>query len=302
MTYDLYLELVNKLEAVREFGLRNSPQTRALADLMAKYDIRNLEAVDKLVREFHVPSQRDVKESPHTQLTSDFLLVLITPVVIALREFIFGSREAPFRSYEEAMDWLSKQLAAGAEGQALLYFLSTKAAEISRITNFTTKSIIEYILLNLEPIFHKLALHEHIDVGEVPIVNRSIRNAWLSVYFFSDLSFKDLLELHRNIRSFFGAKRGKDFREKHVELYRMVLQRGGPPTKGIVSFWESIKKEWNEKHEKGQYYQTWKGVKIAYDRICKKLEAKYESGQEYEDLSAEFEMPEAIRRDLRWLR
>ena len=303
MTYDFYLELVNKLEAVKEFDLRDSPQSRALADLMSKYEIKNLQDVDRFVREFYIPSQRQLEESPHDRLTSDFLLLLITPMVAALRGYIFGSMEAPFKNYEDAMRWLAEQLAAGAEGHGLLYFLCIKAAEISKITTFTTKSIMEYILLNLEPISHKLALHEHIDVGEVPIVNRRIRNAWLSVHFFSDLSLKDLLELHRNIRSFFGTKRGKNFGEEHLELYRMVLQRGGPPTKGVVSFWESIKQEWNGKHKKGRHYQTWKGVKIAYDRICKKLEAKYQGGEKSaEDLSAEFEMPEVIRRDLRWLR
>ena len=302
MEHDFYLELVNKLETVKKFGLRDSPQAKALAELMHNYDIKNLAHADELVRAFYVPSQRQLEKSPHERLTSDFLLRLITPMVAALRGYIFGSMEAPFKKYEDAMHWLAKQLAAGAEGHGLLYFLCIKSAELSKITNFTTKSITEYILLNLEPIFHKLVLHERIGVGEVPIVNRSIRNAWLSVHFFSDLSFKDLLELHRNIRNFFGTRRGKAFKEEHAELYRMVLQRGRPPTKGVVSFWESVKAEWNEKHKEGPHYQTWKGVKIAYDRICKKLEAKYEGGEEYEDLSAEFEMLEVIRRDLEWLK
>ena len=299
---DSYREIVNKLEAIKEFKLVHSPESEALAELMCKYEIKNLPDADKFIRQSHMPSQPGVQESPHTQVTSDFLLLLITPLVVALRGYIFGSMEVPFKNEEEVVHWFAKQLAGGAEGHGLLYFLFIKAAEISRITNFTTWSIVEYILLHLEPIAHKLVLHEHVDVGEVPIVNRSIRNAWLSVHFFEDLSFKELVELHRNIRDFFGTRRGKAFKEEHAELYRMVMQMGRPPTKGVVSFWESIKEEWNKKHKKSQSYQTWKGVKIAYDRICKKLEAKYEGREEYEDLSAKFEMPEVIRRDLNWLR
>ena len=303
MGQDFYRELANKLEAVKEFKLANSPQSKALADLMEKYEIKNLPDVDRFVRQFYMPSQRGVQEPPSTPLTSEALLFLIGPMAIGLRGYIFGRMEAPFKNNAEVKDWLDKQLAGGVEGQGLLYFLFTKAAEMSRITNFTTWSIIEYILLNLEPVFHKLVSIEHIDVVEVPIVNRSIRNAWLSVHFFADLSFEELLELHRNIRDFFGTRRSKAFKEKHAELYRMVKRRGQPPAKGVVSFWESIKEEWNKKCKKTQRYQTWKGVKIAYDRICKKLEAKYKGGEEYvEDLSAELEMPEVIRRDLRWLR
>jgi len=63
-------------------------------------------------------------------------------------------------------------------------------------------------------------------------------------------------------------------KEKHLHLFRMVQQRGAIPSgKGTVAFWESIRKEWNSLH-KQHTYETWKGVKLAYERIKTQVERR----------------------------
>jgi hypothetical protein len=91
----------------------------------------------------------------------------------------------------------------------------------------------------------------------------------------TELSFDDLLAIYSSIRRYLGVKGSKKSTREHLDLHRMVLQMGGAPSgKGTVAFWTSAKAEWNNKHPERKY-GTWKGVKIAYDRLHKKLNSRY---------------------------
>jgi len=54
----------------------------------------------------------------------------------------------------------------------------------------------------------------------------------------------------------------------------MIRKRGDIPSReGTVKFWVSVMKEWNDLHPQDKY-KTWKGIKIAYDRIIARLERR----------------------------
>ena len=326
-SYDVCLSKVNKLEAIRKNELQDSTVAGIAAKLVYDYSVGELWYIEELVKELaagqpandrgsteaaYLDDMDDMRkaqggdrltESPHDQLTSYFLLSLVTPLVHAVRQVVFGTEEAPFVDFDSGMDWIDKGLAAGGRALGEVLFIYEKAAEISEVTNFTTTSVLEYILLNWAPILPKFILEGHSKVHKVPFTKRNIRNTWLTVHLFSDLSFDELSQLYQRIRRYLGTKQSKAFNEKHLELYEKVLEKGGPPTKRVKLFWESIRKEWNEEH-KDKPYATWQGVKMTYERIREKLKLKYEVGEEVKkfELSNEFGKPEVLTRRLRWRR
>lgn len=72
--------------------------------------------------------------------------------------------------------------------------------------------------------------------------------------------------LYQVIKGKSGSRQLKWANAKHLELYRLVDKKEGPPAKGVVAFWKEVMTEWNQGHSE-DIYTTWKGVKIAYDRL-----------------------------------
>ena len=276
MDYDLYFELANQLESVRRLDLRGSPQVRALARFMHKQDIKTLPDVDEFVSDFCIPTRREFEESPHDQLTSEAMTQLIIPWVKLIRKEFFGSEEAPFENYEASLNWITKQkVGKSYPTDSPFHALCEKADEITKATCFTSSSVLGYILCNDTPIMPKVILRGRSMPYELP-TGETITNAWMSVVIIQpDLSFQELLTIHKQVKGYLGCGKRKRFKEEHLKLYKMVTDRGGAPTKGVVAFWESLKDEWNKKHGKKQRYQTWKGIKIAYDRMARKLSAHH---------------------------
>lgn len=111
---DFFLGLVNNLEDIRKWELKDSPLAQGLAKFMFKYEIRNLEDVRDLVKSL-VPSLQAKGATISSELTSDMLLTSdfladrILPWVQLVRTELFGSADAPFSSIKEAENWIQEQ-------------------------------------------------------------------------------------------------------------------------------------------------------------------------------------------------
>jgi hypothetical protein len=145
--------------------------------------------------------------------------------------------------------------------------------EIVKVTGFTAKSVKMYILVDASPVLPPFTFgilrETHLLPSGISLLNRFAR-----VTIRGDLTFENLRSLYRSIRRELGIKRSKRPTTKHLQLYEMVRRRGGIPSqRGTVAFWESVMKEWNDLHRQDKY-KTWKGVKLAYERIIAQLERR----------------------------
>ena len=115
MDKDIFLELVNNLENVSRWKLKDSPLARALAEFAYQRQIQDLPFLNELVERLVPVLQTESVVSSWSELnsevlvTSDFLAERILPWVELVRTELFGSRNAPFRSTKEAEDWIQEQ-------------------------------------------------------------------------------------------------------------------------------------------------------------------------------------------------
>jgi len=145
--------------------------------------------------------------------------------------------------------------------------------EINRVTNFTVLSVKMYILADASPVFYPFTFGIFGGTHSLPS-GISLLNRFARVTIRGDETFEDLRSIYRRIRQELGIKRSKRPTIKHSQLYRIVKRRGAiPRQKGTVAFWESVMKEWNDLQPQDKY-KTWKGVKLAYERIIAQLERR----------------------------
>jgi len=161
-----------------------------------------------------------------------------------------------------------------------LNWLNSETQIMESATGFSQLSLIQFILTGIKPILRRFATGWYLSHFTLPN-GKKLRPTRVEIDVRArDLSFQELQGIYTQYRMALQFQRGKTLNEKHLALYQLVSTKGGPPKgKGTVSFWESIKEEWNTKHPRGGY-QTWKGVKMAYDRICQNLRNKYFAGGE----------------------
>ena len=156
----------------------------------------------------------------------------------------------------------------------VLLTLMDKAQEIARVTGFTVTSLEMYILADTSPVrpppFTLRILEE---THSLPS-GTSILNRFARVTIRGELTFEELRSAYRGIRQELGIKRSKRPTTKHLQLYKMVRRRGDIPSrKGTVAFWKSVITEWNDLHPQDKY-KTWKGIKLAYERIIAQFERR----------------------------
>jgi len=145
--------------------------------------------------------------------------------------------------------------------------------EIDKVTGFTWKSLEMYILMDALPVLPAFTVGIVRETHSLPS-GTSLQNRFASVTIRGDLTFQDLRSLYRSIRRELGIKRSKRLTKKHLQLYEMVKKKGSIPDRvGTVAFWKSVMKEWNALHRKDKY-KTWKGVKLAYERIIAQVERR----------------------------
>lgn len=146
--------------------------------------------------------------------------------------------------------------------------------EICKVTGFTVESVEMCILADASPVLPPFTFNIIRETHSLPS-GVNLQNRFARVTIRGDLTFQDLRSLHRSIRGALGIKRLKRLTKKHSQLYEIVTKRGSIPKGrgGTVKFWESIKDEWNTEYP-SDAYTTWKGIKIAYERIVAQLERR----------------------------
>lgn len=297
MDYDICLEIVNKLDAIRDHKLRDSPVAEQVARLMHDYDVMELGYLNDLVQSLFASqsgensgSLQETKLTPDTLLTSDYLAYSLKATVKAIRTTYFGGEEPPFSDEREARRWrtnlyerMAKELK---EGKGILtsspekrkfWDIIGRAQAISGETGLSPVTILNYILADIKPLLvpYEIRLPGRGLSSRVKNTRGRRQCWWVDVRINTELGFDDLLRIYSSIKRYLGVKRGKKLNEGHFDLHRMVQRRGGAPKgKGTVAFWNSVKGEWNEKHP-SDAYETWKGVKITYDRINNRLKNRF---------------------------
>jgi hypothetical protein len=114
MDYQISLELAEGLEAIRKHRLKASPVVKAIANLIYKYGVTDLELLNEvtegLLAANSLPNSKLPTEiTPQDLFDAELLTKDITFLVERIRLELFGKREAPFSSWEEAEDWLREE-------------------------------------------------------------------------------------------------------------------------------------------------------------------------------------------------
>jgi hypothetical protein len=155
----------------------------------------------------------------------------------------------------------------------IYYALLDDKWEMCKVTGFTIESMEMCILADASPVLPPFTFGIVRETHSLPSGIR-LQNRFAKVDIRGELSFQDLRSLHRSIRDALGIKRLKRPTTKHLQLYKMVTQRGNVPDgEGTVAFWKSIMEEWNDLYPQKKY-KTWKGIKLAYERIIAQAERR----------------------------
>lgn len=281
----LYEELVSRLEVLHKSDL--NIDTEPLIELMSRYDIKDVALVNKMVVGLMSSKMQAValkpEATPENLVRNGFLLDKIMPWVEQTREILFGSKGIPFNGYDEAEKWwldalrdeLKRRMAGKADNT--LQSFRAEARKIAMVTGFNFYSLLMYVLTGIEPDLPMYIAYTEDERYELPsgevLVNRPV-----TVRIAAELNFRELRSLYHGIRKELKIERAKRFNEKHLELCQLVRRMGGPPKgKGVVSFWESVRAEWDRRHPRE--HKSWKATKIAYDRTMQKLERNSRPGK-----------------------
>ena len=175
-------------------------------------------------------------------------------------------------------DWSMPQMREDYRNYSKLNWLENEIRIMTRATGFTQPSLTQFALTGTEPILPRYKsmsrrVYQSLPSGEqMQLVHVSIDiNA-------KDLTFEELRRLYNDFRELLQLKKhrlreGVELVKSHIEIYQFVKANGGPlEGKGTVKHWESMKGKWNNSHPQDKHYATWKGIKLAYDRIIRKLE------------------------------
>ncbi len=131
-------------------------------------------------------------------------------------------------------------------------------------------SLVFYVLTEIPPFVPPI----EIGIGSYSVMLPSgryveYREATVKIREGFDLTY--LRWMYKRLRSEMGLGKKKGLTVKHLQLYRLVKQKGEIPRgKGTVAFWRSVLETWNKSNTENKY-EGWKGVKIAYERINNKL-------------------------------
>ncbi len=323
MQYEICLEMASKLEVIKERHLQDSPIVKRLADLIHKYNVLDLEHLNELAQSLIVAGSGRKEEpsfelSPESLLRTELLSEDLAPWVRSLRKRLFGKVEAPFDSYDSAVNWVKeydaekKAVPTGPnsfsvsarrnirysepDGTDTIQFalINSPLEKIIFASQKLTKqleigldwnSLVFYVLADIPPFIPPLKVNISSYRGSLPS-GREVKYRKATVEIREGFNLAYLRWLYEVLRREMGLKKKKGFNARHLELYRLVKQRGGEPqAKGtIVSFWKSVMDEWNTSHTKNRY-ESWKGVKKAYERVISKLKANTSEDMKiYEEL------------------
>ena len=307
MNYELCLELARKLEVLKESGLQNKPVVDNLAGFIYRYNITDLRQLNELA-EVLISAGGGWEDdglllTPESILRGESLGEDLAPWARNLRKRLFGEAEAPCSNYKSAVRWMKEY---DAEKHAIdfgpsirtyqarrniRYFESddTDTIMFARINSPLEKiifasqklvreleiglewnSVVFYVLADIPPFIPPVEMGIHSYYVSLPSGRQAkFREATVKIREGFDLTY--LRWMYDSIRQSMQLTKKKGVTARHLELCRLVKQKGGVPHgKGTVAFWMSVTEEWNKSHPKSKY-KTWKGVKIAYERVMSKL-------------------------------
>ncbi len=297
MNEDVVREEANK--RVKGTWLQGTPFLEELIKQKSKeprLDLRDLnELIESLI--ISVPpgtskSQLQVELSPRNLLYSYFLLDKLSLSVKAIRRSIFDSKEAPFKTTEEATNWveqegqkkpryledanelmiklqemthwsvLSKALPyIGKDGQrrntvvwagTLFERLADETKKMARATGFNQDSLVMHILTDVKPYFPLAQIITHIGNYDAPSGETFTTHRVELNIMARDLSTNQLNQLYKEMREKLGIVSDRHIKEDDLKLYETVRRLGYPP--------EQIKKSRITKRAKGTV-DFWKKVK-----------------------------------------
>jgi len=316
MNYDLSLELAGKLETVKKYQLKkNGPVVTSLAKLIFKYQINDLKLLNEVAEPLvsanagktGTTTQTVAQEiTPQGILDAEILVMEILPWVSEIRRYVFGKEEIPFPNRESASKWLSqydlsnqdlideylKTKELSMEGEATFRviiiegmafpkgtppaIIYDKTQEIANGTGINHPSLVMHVLTNAKFVCLKWNLTWNNTRSKLPSgIITEIKG--IEVSFRDTLNLEDMRQIYSEMRSNYKFKKSKALNAKHLELYRLIKERGLPPKKDKVAFWKQITEEWNQRHPESKY-TTWKGVNMAYNRILKNVDRRLYGG------------------------
>ena len=268
---------------------RPNQDVKKVIQLLPAYYIRTrATSTDTADGERHI---MDGRINANALLNGEFMAEWIKPEIKAMRKAYFGSGEPPFSSLQAAIEWyipIEKELIRstydivemGCLPRELEY--TTEAAErwwtdveqpllrLSYEVGIEQESLKFFLLADIKP----LTVPYVITMPGKEYCKGRRKCYYVNVKINTELGLDDLFAIYRTVRDVLGVKRGRRFDEQHLELYTMVQERGGVPTKGVVKFWESVLEEWDARHPGD--YKEWRSIRRAYDRLSKKLNAQYQ--------------------------
>ena len=315
MNYDLSLELARNLETVKKYKLKNSPVVTLLANLICKHQVNDLELLNEVAESLvsvNAGKNEDNAQyiaqeiTPQDILDAEILTKEILPLVNEIRKDVFGKKEIPFPNRESTLKWLSKyalsnQVLIGEylktkklsirgeatiqtiyiEGMAFSQgtppaIIYIKAQEIANGTGINHPSLVMHVLTNAKLVSLKWNLKSSDSWYRLPsgIITE---NKGIEVRFRNTLNLEDMRQIYSEMRSNYKFKKSKALNAKHLELYRLIKEKGLPPKKDKVAFWKQVTGEWNRRHPESKY-ATWKGVNMAYNRIIKNVDRRLYGG------------------------
>jgi hypothetical protein len=156
-----------------------------------------------------------------------------------------------------------------------LIFSSQKLADRLEI-GLDWNSLVFYVLTDISPYVSPIEIGISTRYVTLPS-GRTIKYREAEVKIREGFNLTYLQWLYEVLRKDLQLSRKKPLNVNHLQLYRLIKQKGKVPTgKGTVKYWENIMYSWNFIHPQNQY-RTWKGIKIAYERLLEKLNADAES-------------------------
>jgi hypothetical protein len=302
MEYDLAIDIVKNLESIKKYDIKDGLVLNTLANVVQKYDVKDLRMLNDLVEPLLAISKSESQKetlflSPESLLQADIFEKGLIPWVSELRKEVFGKGEIPFSNRDSYIDWLKTY--SKTQKQALEYLkeryrtkpegttvnlansfiegmhftedtppglIGKRVSEQAEEMGIEEKSLLMHVLLGTKIICPRWKLSFEFGGGCLPVSNLEFRLERINISYNRQLNSEDVSEIFKEISGGIVYRKSKKINKKHLELYRLVNQKNVPVKKGVVAFWKQIMHDWNF-HHPGAQYGTWKGVKMAYDRI-----------------------------------
>jgi len=149
-------------------------------------------------------------------------------------------------------------------------FIMREAKEISKVIGESFYDVTLYVLTGDMAVFPRLHVYTEEEMRRIPFGEEVVTRV-AKVEIRDALSFDEFRSLRNVIRSKLGVSRMKPFSERDLKLFRIVRDSWGPVRgKGAVAYWKSVNQALDS-----DACQTWKGARLAYDRLEKKLINQY---------------------------